>query len=37
MRAGQVIQLDSGIMAGQLTPAIDAQLGTVAKYKGRGN
>ena len=37
MRAGQVIQLDSGIMAGQLTPAIDARLGTVAKYKGRGN
>lgn len=37
MRAGQVIQLDSGIMAGQLTPAIDAQLGTVARRKGRGN
>lgn len=37
MRAGQVIQLDSGIMAGQLTPAIDAQLGTVARNKGRGN
>ena len=37
MRAGQVIQLDSGIMAGQLTPAIDARLGTVARYKGRGN
>ena len=37
MRAGQVIQLDSGIMAGQLTPAIDAQLGTVASRKGRGN
>lgn len=37
MRAGQTIQLDSGILAGQLTPAIDARLGTVAKYKGRGN
>lgn len=37
MRAGQVIKLDSGIMAGQLTPAIDARLGTVARYKGRGN
>lgn len=37
MRAGQVIQLDSGIMAGQLTPAIDAQLGTISRYKGRGN
>jgi hypothetical protein len=37
MRAGQVIQLDSGIMAGQLTPAIDARLGTVASRKGRGN
>ena len=37
MRAGQVIRLDSGIMAGQLTPAIDARLGTVARYKGRGN
>lgn len=37
MRAGQVIQLDSGVMAGQLTPAIDARLGTVARRKGRGN
>lgn len=37
MRAGQVIQLDSGIMAGQLTPAIDTQLGTISRYKGRGN
>ena len=37
MRAGQVIQLDSGIMAGQLTPAIDARLGIVASRKGRGN
>lgn len=37
MRAGQVIQLDSGIMAGQLTPAIDAQMGTIARNKGRGN
>ena len=37
MRAGQVIRLDSGIMAGQLTPAIDARLGTVARNKGRGN
>lgn len=37
MRAGQVIQLDSGIMAGQLTPAIDARLGTVASRKGRGS
>ncbi len=36
-RAGQVIQLDSGIMAGQLAPAIDARLGTVANRKGRGN
>jgi hypothetical protein len=36
-RAGQVIQLDSGIMAGQLTPAIDAQMGTIARNKGRGN
>jgi hypothetical protein len=37
MRAGQVIQLDSGVMAGQLTPAIDARMGTIARYKGRGN
>ena len=37
MRAGQVIQLDSGIMAGQLTPAIDARMGTIARHKGRGN
>lgn len=37
MRAGQVIQLDSGIMAGQLTPAIDARLGTIQSHKGRGN
>lgn len=36
-RAGQMIQLDSGILAGQLTPAIDTQLGTITKYKGRGN
>jgi hypothetical protein len=37
MRAGQMITLDSGIMAGQLTPAIDTQLGTISRYKGRGN
>lgn len=37
MRAGQMITLDSGIMAGQLTPAIDTQLGTITRYKGRGN
>ena len=37
MSAGQVIQLDSGIMAGQLAPAIDAQLGTIQGRKGRGN
>ena len=37
MRAGQMIQLDSGVLAGQLTPAIDAQLGTISSRKGRGN
>jgi hypothetical protein len=37
MSAGQVIQLDSGIMAGQLAPAIDARLGTIQGRKGRGN
>ena len=36
-RAGQMITLDSGIMAGQLTPAIDTQLGTITRNKGRGN
>lgn len=37
LSAGQVIQLDSGIMAGQLTPAIDARLGVIQGYKERGN
>ena len=37
LSAGQVIQLDSGIMAGQLTPAIDTQLGAIQGRKGRGN
>lgn len=37
MRAGQMITLDTGILAGQLTPAIDAQLGAIAQNKGRGN
>lgn len=37
MRAGQMIQLDSGIMAGQLTPAIDARLGVIQSRKERGS
>lgn len=37
MRTGQVIKLDSGVMAGQLAPAIDARLGSISRHKGRGN
>ena len=37
MRTGQVIKLDSGVMAGQLAPAIDARLGIIQSRKGRGN
>lgn len=29
--------LDSGVLVGQLTPAIDRKLGTISKYKARGN
>lgn len=35
--SSQTIMLDSGILAGQLAPAIDARLGTIAMHKGRGN
>ena len=35
--SSQTIMLDSGILAGQLAPAIDARLGTIARHKGRGN
>lgn len=31
------IVLDSGVMVGELAPAYDAQLGSFAVYKGRGN
>lgn len=37
MRTGQVIQLDSGVMAGQLMPAIDAGLGARISRKRRGS
>ena len=37
MSAGQMITLDSGILAGQLAPAIDARLGTISARKGMGN
>ena len=35
--AGQSIQLDSGVLVGQLAPAMDAQLGTIASRKRRGS
>lgn len=35
-RAGTNIVLDSGVLVGQLTPGIDAKLGTLSKRKGRG-
>lgn len=31
------VTLDSGVLVGQLAPGIDAQLGTFARNKGRGN
>jgi len=31
------IVLDSGVMVGQLAPAMDARLGTIGNRKGRGN
>ena len=34
---GQNIVLDTGVLVGQLAPGIDAQLGTFARNKGRGN
>lgn len=37
LASGQVIKLDSGVMVGQLAPGMDAQLGTISGYKGRGN
>lgn len=37
LSAGQSIRLDSGVMVGQLAPAMDAQLGTISARKGRGN
>lgn len=37
MSAGQSIQLDSGVLVGQLAPAMDAQLGTIASRKRRGS
>lgn len=37
LSAGQMIQLDSGILAGQLTPAIDARLGVIQSRKERGS
>ena len=33
----QNIVLDSGVMVGQLAPAMDARLGTIGNRKGRGN
>lgn len=35
--SSQTIMLDSGILAGQLAPAIDARLGSIARNKGRGS
>lgn len=37
MSAGQSIRLDSGVLVGQLAPGMDAQLGTIASRKRRGN
>ena len=37
LSAGQSIRLDSGVMVGQLAPAMDMQLGTISARKGRGN
>ena len=31
------VVLDSGVLVGQLAPKLDAQLGTIASRKGRGN
>jgi hypothetical protein len=34
---GQQIVLDSGVLVGQLAPALDTQLGTISSRKGRRN
>ena len=36
-RGGTQIVLDSGVLVGQLAPAMDAQLGTISTRKGRRN
>lgn len=36
-RSGQQIVLDSGVLVGQLAPALDTQLGTISTRKGRRN
>jgi hypothetical protein len=35
--SGLQIVLDSGVLVGQLAPKMDAQFGTLASRKGRGN
>lgn len=35
--AGQIIQLDSGVLVGQLAPAMDGALGSIAMRKRRGS
>ena len=34
---GQMVVLDTGVMVGQLAPAMDARLATISGRKGRGN
>jgi hypothetical protein len=36
-RTGQRVVLDSGVLVGQLAPALDTQLGTISSRKGRRN
>lgn len=35
--SGRQVVLDSGVLVGQLAPALDAQLGTISSRKGRRN
>lgn len=35
--SGRQVVLDSGVLVGQLAPALDAQLGTISRRKGRRN
>lgn len=35
--SGKQVVLDSGVLVGQLAPALDAQLGTISSRKGRRN